>query len=280
MGGEAPLSAAAAAAAGSTSSRRRRHSRLQWVRRSTVAWVPLPLGTCTTCTRTCSGRGCGLLRLRWWLRSRLWLWPHRRVVLCGLSLRTGTDGVVLHTGSLCCSHRPLSPAPSVRVRKLNRHNTTPGCGQSHSRHRNRHGNRIAAAAAAGTGAGACGAGPQARGPRRRWIAAPASPAAASAAAANAAACGSSRSQLPQQRPPTGPPRHPCCVRAAMGKAGRPPRTRPWPGRAGHPGQQRRVSVVPPAAPPSREPSSAGYAADRSSAQSAQSDWSDLFSPKQ
>ena len=57
-----------------------------------------------------------------------------------------------------------------------------------------------------------------------------------------------------------------------------PRTRPWPGRDGPVGQRRRVAVVLPAAPPSRAPSAAGYAAYKSSVQSG-SVWSDFFSPR-
>ena len=64
-----------------------------------------------------------------------------------------------------------------------------------------------------------------------------------------------------------------------GEGGAAPRTRPWPGRTGPPGQRRRVLVVPLAAPASREPSAAGYAADRSSVQSG-SVWSDFFSPEE
>ena len=72
--------------------------------------------------------------------------------------------------------------------------------------------------------------------------------------------------------------HMLCESSA-GEGGAAPRTWLWPGRAGPPGQRRRASIVPPAAPPSREPSAAGYAANRSSVQSG-SVWSDLFSPEE
>ena len=62
-----------------------------------------------------------------------------------------------------------------------------------------------------------------------------------------------------------------------GEGGSAPHTRPWPGRDGPLRQRRRVAVVPPDAPPSRAPSAAGYAADKSSVQSG-SVWSDFFSP--
>ena len=55
------------------------------------------------------------------------------------------------------------------------------------------------------------------------------------------------------------------------------RTRPWPGRDEPPGQRRRAAVVSLPAPPSRAPSAAGYAADKSSMQGS-SVWSDFFSP--
>ena len=62
-----------------------------------------------------------------------------------------------------------------------------------------------------------------------------------------------------------------------GSNGAAPRRRPWPGREGPPGQRRRVAVMSPPAPPSRAPSAAGYAADKSSVQGS-SVWSDFFSP--
>ena len=51
-----------------------------------------------------------------------------------------------------------------------------------------------------------------------------------------------------------------------GSNGAAPRKRPWPGREGPPGQRRRVAVMSPPSSPSRAPSAAGYAADKSSVQ--------------
>ena len=65
--------------------------------------------------------------------------------------------------------------------------------------------------------------------------------------------------------------------SSNGEDGAAPCRRPWPGREGPPGQWRRVAVMSPPAPPSRAPSAAGYAADKSSAQGS-SVWSDFFSP--
>ena len=52
--------------------------------------------------------------------------------------------------------------------------------------------------------------------------------------------------------------------SSNGEDGAAPRRRPWPGREGPPRQRRRVAVMSPPAPPSRAPSAAGYAADKSS----------------
>ena len=101
--------------------------------------------------------------------------------------------------------------------------------------------------------------------------------AATSAAASADSSASSRSPPPRRRRPTGPPLPPCCVRAATGRKGRPPARAPGPAARAPPGQRRRVAVMSPPAPPSRAPSAAGYAADKSSVQGS-SVWSDFFSP--
>ena len=96
-----------------------------------------------------------------------------------------------------------------------------------------------------------------RGRERRLLRELTEPAAAAAAADGAA-----------------PP--PMLRESSDGEGGAAPHTRPGPGSDGPPGQRRWVAVVPPAAPPSRAPSAAGYAADKSSVQSG-SVWSDFFS---
>ena len=67
-----------------------------------------------------------------------------------------------------------------------------------------------------------------------------------------------------------------------GDGGAAPRTRPWPGRTGPPGQRRRVAVAPPPTLDSSVPSpterAGGYAAGLSSTVSAADAWSALLGP--
>ena len=74
-----------------------------------------------------------------------------------------------------------------------------------------------------------------RGPARPEAAQNVAPMAGTVEAASAASSANSRSPPPHWRPPMGPPRHPCCVRAATGRAGRPPARGPGPAATAPPG---------------------------------------------